>query len=416
MQSNEAGSNTKKSSNSHRAGRYQKVLDARKRAIRALWVRNDRYYAQLSFEDPATGKKSVRRVALLNEETKLPVASAAEAVAALERLKVQRVDKALPVLARTPKLSDYVATYVASVAGTKRPATLSKEKSCLELWVKDIGETRVDRISKPMITAFMAKRVKGGFSKRTANLDLIALRHVLRKAIDDGWIKTMPTENIRSFKSVPAKRSLITHADIEAICNAAFLPAYFDGRLAKDGETGHPLRNAQQFADYLRLLAYSGARRNEALKIRWADVDFDGKQLVIGWDGSAKNHEARTVDMNKPLEAHLQEMKKRRAPDSQWLFPSPQRGDKDASTKTFKEALRMAKAKAGLPKFGFHDCRHHFLSLGVMAGVDFMTLAKWAGHKDGGILIGKVYGHLADEHKKAMADRMTFTPQLLKVV
>src|SRR5439155_12175621 len=61
-----------------------------------------------------------------------------------------------------------------------------------------------------------------------------------------------------------------------------------------------------------------------------------------------------------------------------------------------------------LQKFGFHDLRHHFISYAVMSGVDFMTIARWAGHKDGGILIGKVYGHLADWHRKAQAARLNF--------
>ena len=35
------------------------------------------------------------------------------------------------------------------------------------------------------------------------------------------------------------------------------------------------------------------------------------------------------------------------------------------------------------------------------------TLAKWLGHQDGGILVGRVYGHLSDEHQKAMARRLS---------
>ncbi len=41
-----------------------------------------------------------------------------------------------------------------------------------------------------------------------------------------------------------------------------------------------------------------------------------------------------------------------------------------------------------------------------MAGIDFMTIASWLGHSDGGILVGKVYGHLADSHKKAAAKKL----------
>ena len=68
----------------------------------------------------------------------------------------------------------------------------------------------------------------------------------------------------------------------------------------------------------------------------------------------------------------------------------------------------LARNAAGLPKFGFHDCRHFFISMCVMSGIDFMTIARWVGHQDGGILIGKVYGHLSNEHAQRQAKRINF--------
>ena len=38
-----------------------------------------------------------------------------------------------------------------------------------------------------------------------------------------------------------------------------------------------------------------------------------------------------------------------------------------------------------------------------------MTIAKWVGHKDGGILVGKVYGHLSDEHARKQAMKLMFS-------
>ena len=43
-----------------------------------------------------------------------------------------------------------------------------------------------------------------------------------------------------------------------------------------------------------------------------------------------------------------------------------------------------------------------------MAGIAFMTIAAWLGHKDGGILVGKVYGHLLDEHRSKAAKLVHF--------
>ena len=44
-----------------------------------------------------------------------------------------------------------------------------------------------------------------------------------------------------------------------------------------------------------------------------------------------------------------------------------------------------------------------------MSGIDFMTIARWVGHSDGGVLIGKVHGHLSDAHAKRQAGRIAFT-------
>jgi hypothetical protein len=60
---------------------------------------------------------------------------------------------------------------------------------------------------------------------------------------------------------------------------------------------------------------------------------------------------------------------------------------KDIPAKSFRETLEAARKEPKLPQFGFHDCRHHFISMCVMSGVDYMTIAEWVGHQDGGILI-----------------------------
>jgi len=52
--------------------------------------------------------------------------------------------------------------------------------------------------------------------------------------------------------------------------------------------------------------------------------------------------------------------------------------------------------------------RHFFCSNAIEAGIDFKVIASWLGHKDGGILVAKTYGHLRAEHSAEMAKRMTF--------
>lgn len=121
------------------------------------------------------------------------------------------------------------------------------------------------------------------------------------------------------------------------------------------------------------------------------------------------------MNFNPEFEAHLRAMHDRKAPDSEWLFPSPKRGETDRAAKTLRMSFKIARKMAGLEKVGFHDLRHYFASVAVMAGIDFMTIAAWLGHQDGGVLIGKVYGHLSPEHREKMATRLVFTPRVLPI-
>jgi integrase len=411
MKHDASQSSGKKVKSQNHAASFAKVLDGRKQPVRGLWQRNGRYYAQISVEDFSTGLKRVRRVPLVNPEGN-PVESVAQAIAEINRLRTHRSEDTLPKLGRTPTFADYADDYLAQIkAGKKKKAsTIEKEKAIIALWKNHLGGIRLDKIRPVHVAGLMNKRLASGLTKRTALLDIITLRNVLKEARDvEELILELPVPPglNRKLKSVTPKRELFTPAELEKLCAAA---------MAKK-EDGSPVtKNGLQFCDYVRLMAYCGARRNETLALRWADVDFQGEKLTIerqaggedDKDETTKNADGRTVDFNGALKKHLLEMKERRAPDSQWLFPSPQRGDKDIHAMSFRESLELARAHAKLRQVGFHDLRHHFISYCVMSGIDYMTIAKWAGHKDGGILIGKVYGHLAETHTKEQAQRVNF--------
>jgi integrase len=349
---------------------------------------------------------------------------------------VERSEDRLRHIGRCPKLSDYIEkTYLPRlVTSGKKPDTLVSEKGHLKRWRDAIGHLYLDRIRPYHVSGQLQNLKNLGKANRTCNLALVVLRNVLKNAKMDGFIKSLPVEGILWLRTEKKARRLYTREDIDLFCRASLAAS----------------KNGVEFADYIRLLALCGAREQETIKLRWADVDFDNKLLTIGADADTKNREARRVDFNSELEAHLKAMHARRAPDLEWLFPSPQRGDKDKHAKTYRESLLLTRAASGwicqdckktvfgketpkacpqcrgtrleakervlpehLQRFGFHDCRHHFISYAVMSGIDYMTIARWVGHKDGGILVGKVYGHLSNEHTQAQAARLNFRPAIV---
>jgi integrase len=300
--------------------RFTIVKDSRNRKVRGLWRRGEKLYMQTR----VSGERSARRVPL--KSTTLEAARAEMA-----DIKKQKRIEGLPDTGLRPRFSDYANKYLefhrtASDSG-KKARTIDREGHSLVHWIAAIGNVRLDKITKPMITSVVKSRLSAGIKPRTANIDVIVLRSVLKEARDDGLIVRLPTEGVRPRKVKTPVRCLLSPAAFAELCKA----------------TANCGKNGVQVLDYLRLLAYSGARRDEALALKWDDVDFERKFLRIGSDGLAKNSKARYVDFNSELEAHLKDMAARRAPDSEWLFPSPQRGETDRPTKTFRESFLLAR-------------------------------------------------------------------------
>ncbi len=193
----------------HRRKTYHKVVDGRKHPIRGLWMRNGNYYARLNFTDPETGARETRRVRLDKAQT------LSQAQAELRRLQTRRETEELPVLRRCPKFCDYLKEYYAyyeKVSDAKRPRTLYTEKVHLRAWTAHLGETRLNHITTAMIRAFMAKRQGEGTSGRTVNLAIVVLRNVLKRALEDGWLRRLPTDTIKPLKWTPRTKQLFQAA------------------------------------------------------------------------------------------------------------------------------------------------------------------------------------------------------------
>ena len=129
-------------------------------------------------------------------------------------------------------------------------------------------------------------------------------------------------------------------------------------------------------------------------------MDFGHARFVVtGGELKTTNHEARVV----PLFPALRDFLERLTAGHQ-----PAASERIIGIANAKTAMGNACAWAELPQFTHHSMRHYFVSNAIEAGIDFKTIAAWVGHKDGGLLVAKTYGHLRDTHSFEMAKRMTF--------
>lgn len=155
-------------------------------------------------------------------------------------------------------------------------------------------------------------------------------------------------------------------------------------------------------ADFVQGLAFTGLRRSEAKWLRWRHLDFKkGRIRVVGTpEDGTKNWEERVVPM---------------IPDAKALFSRmrAQRPDESPEMPVFRvneaqRAMDRAAKAVGMERITHHDLRHLFATTCIEAGVDIPTLSRWLGHKDGGALAMRTYGHLRDEHSHRQAARVSF--------
>ncbi|NBV25015.1 MAG: site-specific integrase [Proteobacteria bacterium] len=224
--------------------------------------------------------------------------------------------------------------------------------------------------------------------------ELNTMNGVFNFAVRQGLILANPARDIQRRKIPQARITIPTRQQFQQLVATI---RHSDGRQGSQ-------RQAKAGADLVELLAYSGCRIAEARSLRWSDVNFERNCLTItGGETGTKNHESRTVPMTGALQDLLLRMRPDPLPDPQGLI-SP--------VKDAKKCLQTACTKLNFPKFTHHDFRHFFATTCIEAGVDIPTISKWLGHKDGGALAMKVYGHLRQEHSFAMIKRVSFSTEV----
>ena len=73
-----------------------------------------------------------------------------------------------------------------------------------------------------------------------------------------------------------------------------------------------------------------------------------------------------------------------------------------------QKSMNRAAKSVKIARITHHDLRHLFATRCIESGVDIPTVSRWLGHKDGGALAMKTYGHLRNEHSQQMAAKVKF--------
>ena len=272
-----------------------------------------------------------------------------------------------------------------------KPRTRDYWRECLAALQKSWPDLSDKEVRK--ITPGDCKKWASGYAKKSSptryNNTSALLQHVFEVAIEAGVIYANPAATL--------KRAAIRQKEVA-------LPSVekFNAMIA-EMRNGHS-RDSNNCADFAAGLAFTGCRVGEAREIAWRDIEFGTGEVVVRGDAEirTKNWELRRV----PL-----------IPDARSLFQRMrgERSEESLNEKVFlvgecQKALNRACKKVGAARITHHDLRHLFATRCIESGVDIPTVSRWLGHKDGGALAMKTYGHLRREHSIAQAQRVTFAP------
>jgi integrase len=169
-------------------------------------------------------------------------------------------------------------------------------------------------------------------------------------------------------------------------------------REIEDSGSGH----SRPCSELVRFLAFGGFRKNEAANITWGDCDMEKGEILVRGDHETgtKNWSVRRVPMIPEMRALLAGILER--------IGNPPATRRVMQVRECQKSMDRAAKEVGMSRITHHDLRHLFATRCIESGVDIPTVSRWLGHKDGGALAMRVYGHLRDQHSVNMAQRVTF--------
>jgi integrase len=223
------------------------------------------------------------------------------------------------------------------------------------------------------------RRVRGGKTAATRTIKL--LNSMFKFAIGRKLCKENPCKGVALFADVERERFLST----------AEVASLGDALTAATEEGKHPY-----LAAIVRLLMFSGARKNEIARLRWSEVDLDRAVIQL--------EESKTG--RKPIQlgaAALQVLNGIERTKSLYVFPEP--ADPAKPIHGIDWYWVGIRNRAKLPGVRLHDLRHSFASAALGGGASLAVIQRLLGHKR--IQTTMRYAHLADDPVKSAADAIS---------
>ena len=204
------------------------------------------------------------------------------------------------------------------------------EKYIVDEFASLFGTTPLANITTWQIEKWKAEQGKE-LHLATVNRRLTVIKHMFRKAVDWGLVKTNPATGVKRFTVVSERTRFLTGEEVQNLltkCEANITSPWF-----------LPL---------VTLALNTGMRQGELLNLKWVGVNFERGVISVM---QTKTMRRKTIAINEAAREALNWLNEHRYGDYLVMWPW---GDRVGRT-TVYDAFKQACSAAGINDFRFHD-------------------------------------------------------------
>lgn len=245
-----------------------------------------------------------------------------------------------------------------------------------------LGNRKPSTITKTdILAAYRDIQAKSG---RQANQAVIILSTFYNRTTDG---KHNPASDFRNDKSIRKHRD----AEREVVLTQDQVRA-----LLADCDTSP----AQQSADVLRLLVYTGARVGEILALRWDAVNLTQGTLTLAHT-MTKEAKAKTLHLSARAQAILERRRDEALPGAEFVFPGK---DGKGHQTVIKAYWKAACKRCGIEGVHIHDIRATYSTHLIASGESAKAVGKTMGHADAKTTMR--YERIAQDRAREIASKI----------
>ena len=337
----------------------------------------ERFRVRARWTDQRTGRR-------IKKQSMAP--TLAEAIALKENLVADGVQTRQPTRQR---FLDYAEQWMQLHGNRLARSTQDRYIGSLAHISVHFGQYYVDSIIPSDVRTWVAQQAKK-YAPATINGRLRVMRQCLDDAVEDGLLSSNPARIVRAIPEgrTGGKRGTALSKD-----------EFRRMLISIDNLSGQEL--ASDVARLLKVIAWTGLRKGEALALKWSDY-LEGELRITrsvwrGREKTTKTGDPRIIAVVEPLQEVLTEQRhwlmsiQHPGLASGLMFPASPKHVKDVeSTNWYRSPTAVDKAlakvvkDAGIPPISAHSLRRTFENLMRAAGVDQLVrraLAGWRSEK-----------------------------------